>query len=138
MTALVDTSALIAFYDRRSADHEAVVDAFRSTPAPLSMSPLVLAEFDFLLTKYAGGKAAVAAAREIAGSVQIEDFPAPEVQAAADVMETYADLALGMTDASIVVLADRVGTARILTLDRRHFGVVRPLSGADAFLLLPE
>lgn len=137
MTALVDTSALIAFYDRRSADHAAVLRAFQSTPAPLIVSPLVLAEFDCLVARYAGEKVAMAAAREIAGSMQIEDFHAPELAAAADVMEQYANLKLGLTDASIVVLADRSRTEQILTLDRRHFTTVRPLSGAGAFSIVP-
>lgn len=137
MTVLVDTSALLAFYDRRSADHAAVVQAFRDTPAPLSVSPLVLAEFDFLIAKHAGEKVAVTALREIADSMQIEDFRASDLRAATKVMERYADLKLGLTDASIVVLAHRCRTERILTLDRRHFSVVRPLSGEGAFVLLP-
>ena len=37
--------------------------------------------------------------------------------------------ALALADASIVVLADRYRTRTIATLDRRHFDVVRPLSG---------
>lgn len=138
MTTLVDTSALIAFYDRRSADHHAVVQAFGSTPAPLGVSPLVLAEFDFLIGKYAGEKVALTAAREIAATMQIEDFRAADLRAAADVMERYADLKLGLTDASIVVLAHRCRTERILTLDRRHFTVVRPLSTAETFTVVPR
>lgn len=41
------------------------------------MSPLVFAEFDFLIGKYAGEKVAFTAAREIAATMQIEDFQAP-------------------------------------------------------------
>lgn len=138
MTVVVDTSALIAFYDRRSADHSAVVHAFRSATAPLSLSPLVLAEFDFLITKYAGPSAARTALREIAGTAHIEEIHTSDVMAAADVMERYADLNIGLTDASIVVLAQRRSTTTVLTLDRRHFGTVRPLSDGPAFTLLPE
>jgi hypothetical protein len=137
VTVLVDTSALIAFYDRRSADHDSVVQAFQAAPAPLSVSPLVLAEFDFLIAKYAGEWAALAAAREIAGTMHVEKFDAADLRAASDVMERYADLKLGLTDASIVVLAQRCRTDRVLTLDRRHFTVLRPLSNADSFTLLP-
>lgn len=137
MTVVVDTSALIAFYDRRSSDHDAVVEAFRSAPAPLSLSPLVLAEFDFLISKYAGEKAAVTTTREIGATMQVETFHSTDLLAAADVMDRYVDLKLGLTDASIVVVADRCGTVQLLTLDRRHFTVVRPLSAADAFELLP-
>jgi predicted nucleic acid-binding protein len=48
----------------------------------------------------------------------------------------YADLPLGGTDASMVALAERLGADRIATLDRRHFGVVRP-DHAPALSLLP-
>jgi predicted nucleic acid-binding protein len=51
-------------------------------------------------------------------------------------MERYQDQAIGVADASIVVLADRYATRRLLTLDRRHFEVVRTADGA-AFELIP-
>ena len=41
-----------------------------------------------------------------------------------------------IADASIVVLAERYSTRRILSLDHRHFDVLRPLSGGR-FTLLP-
>jgi predicted nucleic acid-binding protein len=44
---------------------------------------------------------------------------------------------LGLTDASIVVQAARHKTTRILSLDHRHFGAVRPLTGDASFALLP-
>jgi predicted nucleic acid-binding protein len=51
-------------------------------------------------------------------------------------MERYRDQAIGLTDASLVVLADRFRTRTLLTLDHRLFDVVRPLSGGR-FRLLP-
>ena len=48
----------------------------------------------------------------------------------------YRDQAIGVADASIVVLADRYRTREVLTLDHRHFDVLRPLSGGR-FKLLP-
>jgi hypothetical protein len=45
-------------------------------------------------------------------------------------------LGLGGTDASVVSLAERFKTDIILTLDRRHFGAIRPRH-CDAFRLLP-
>jgi predicted nucleic acid-binding protein len=44
---------------------------------------------------------------------------------------------IGVADASNVVLADRHRTTRVLTLDQRHFRQLRPLWGADHFVLLP-
>jgi predicted nucleic acid-binding protein len=43
---------------------------------------------------------------------------------------------IGLTDASLVVLAATYGTTRLVTLDERHFRAIRPLP-ADAFTILP-
>lgn len=44
---------------------------------------------------------------------------------------------LAAADASLVVVAARFQTTRILTLDERHFRTLPPLWGAAAFTLLP-
>jgi uncharacterized protein len=49
---------------------------------------------------------------------------------------SYRDLPLGTVDASIVAAAERLGITDVATVDRRHFGVVRPRH-VDAFTLLP-
>jgi uncharacterized protein len=54
----------------------------------------------------------------------------------AELVWRYRDLGLGTVDASAVTLAERLDVATIATLDRRHFGAVRP-AHADAFDLLP-
>ena len=54
----------------------------------------------------------------------------------ADVVAKYPDRSIGVADASLVALASRYRTRTILTLDRRHFTVVRPLDGGR-FTLLP-
>lgn len=51
-------------------------------------------------------------------------------------VERYADLHIGIADASIVVLAAKYGTTRVLTFDERHFLAMRPLHAA-AFTILP-
>ena len=55
----------------------------------------------------------------------------------AELVEQYRDFPLGGTDASVVALAERLGAPAIVTLDRRHFGAVRPRH-RNAFVLLPE
>jgi len=52
------------------------------------------------------------------------------------VVERYADQSIGLADASIVILAARYQTRTVVTLDRRHFGVVRPIDGGS-FKILP-
>ncbi len=53
------------------------------------------------------------------------------------IAEKYSDMAVGITDASLVMLADRLGTDEIATLDQRHFRVMTQVSGAP-FRLLPS
>ena len=52
-------------------------------------------------------------------------------------VERYRDQGIGVTDASLVVLADQYRTRSVLTLDRRHFDTLRPLDGGH-FRVLPE
>lgn len=54
----------------------------------------------------------------------------------AELTSVYRDLPLGTADASVITAAERLGVREIATLDRRHFGVVRPLH-TEAFELLP-
>jgi predicted nucleic acid-binding protein len=70
------------------------------------------------------------------GAYELATFDATDVQRAAEVIERYRDQALGVADASIAVLADRFGTRELLSLDHRHFDVVRPIAGGR-FTLLP-
>ena len=53
-----------------------------------------------------------------------------------ELVERYADFALGGVDASVVALAERVETPHVMTFDRRHFRAVKPRH-CDHFELLP-
>jgi uncharacterized protein len=54
----------------------------------------------------------------------------------AELVATYRDLPLGTVDASIVAAAERRNISDVATVDRRHFGVVRP-NHVTAFTLIP-
>jgi hypothetical protein len=54
----------------------------------------------------------------------------------AELVARYRDLPVGTVDASIVAAAERLRIRRIATLDRRHFGAIRP-AHVEAFELLP-
>jgi predicted nucleic acid-binding protein len=54
----------------------------------------------------------------------------------AELVEQYADLPLGTSDAAVVAVAERLKIAEVATLDRRHFTVVRPRH-VNALTLLP-
>lgn len=60
-----------------------------------------------------------------------------ELAIARDVVARYRDLELGLADASLVVLANRWQTRRLLTLDKPAFRAVTRLQGGS-FELLPS
>jgi uncharacterized protein len=134
---VLDTSILYALLDRRDRRHPEATDWYSGVDEDLATTPLVLAETDHLAQTRAGAKAARAFRRDVrSGAYSVEWWP-EAAEAVAGVADAYEDLGLGLTDASLVVLADRLETNRIATFDERHFRTVRPLSGRDPFVLLP-
>jgi predicted nucleic acid-binding protein len=134
---IADTSGLIAAFGVDARRHRQARAAFEDDPGPVVLSPFVLAELDYMLLTRADVKAELQLLREVADGVyELASFGQADTRQAAEVAERYADLKLGLADASIVVLADRYRTTRLLTFDERHFRAVRPLSG-PAFTLLP-
>lgn len=134
---LVDASGLLAALLPNQPRHEDAARALNDEPGPLLLSPFVLGEVDYLLQKYAGVPTEAALLSEIAeGVYELDAFGRNEVAAARDIIVRYADLRIGLADASIVVLAGRYGTDRVLTLDERHFRALRTPCGAP-FTLLP-
>lgn len=71
------------------------------------------------------------------GDFQAIDLTATDYERMAELVEQYADLPLGTTDASVIALAERLNVTEVATLDRRHFTVVRPRH-VVALTLLPE
>lgn len=133
---IVDTSVLLAAFVPDQRQHEACARVVAST-RPLVLSPLVLAELDYLTAQLAGVDAELALLSELSsGAYELAPFGVDDLIRARAVIKRYQDLPLGLADASLVVLADRYETDTILTLDERHFRVVRSLTG-HPFRLLP-
>jgi predicted nucleic acid-binding protein len=134
---LVDSSGLYAALVSTQSGHERVRNALEAERGPLLLSPFALAELDYMLARWEGRAAELALLEDVAaGAYELVAFPREDVAAALEVVERYRDLDIGLTDASIVVLAGRYGTERILTLDERHFRVLRT-PGGRPFTLLP-
>lgn len=98
---------------------------------------LVIPEVTYLLA--AGARTSVEAdflRGLVFGPIEVEHVGDVDLERAADLVETYADLRLGTVDAVVVAIAERLTATKIATLDRRHFTVVRP-AHIPAFELLP-
>lgn len=135
---IVDTSALLAYFNDREPDHAAVAAVIESSTEPLVVSPYVVAELDYLVATRIGVDAELAVLAELAGDAwDLPPFEGEDLERAARVIKKYRDQNIGVADASNVVLADRYSTRTIATLDRRHFDVVRPIKGGR-FKVLPR
>ncbi|MFJ4904170.1 PIN domain-containing protein [Streptomyces sp. NPDC093249] len=143
MIAVADTNALYRLLDPRHSGHEAHRKAL-ATISHLVISPLVLAELDYLISQRGGSRKALAAARFIERYAVTRRFEVSSVAAhlstAIAVAEGYADAdggkGVGLTDAMNVALAAAHGTEVLFTTDR-HYRMIRPLTGHPAFRLLP-
>jgi uncharacterized protein len=134
---LLDASGLFAALDGDEPDHEASRAALTADPGPFVLSPFVLAELDYLVLRELGVEFELSVLREVAvGGYALAPFDEVAVGEAETVARRYADLRVGLADASLVVLAGRYRTNRILTLDERHFRTLRTPAG-EPFVVLP-
>lgn len=135
---VVDTSALLAFFDASEPDHASVDGILRSPECVLIVSPYIVAELDYLVASRHGVRAELAVIDELSrGSWTLAEFGADDLKQAHSIIASYDDQDIGLADASNVVLAERYRTRSIVTLDHRHFDMLRPLSGGR-FSVLPH
>jgi len=135
---LLDTSGLLAALDSSQNHHAEAAAALRDAGAPLLLSPFVLAELDYLLATRVSARAQRALLDEVGrGAYQLEPFSSNDVTSATIVIRRYPNLAIGLADASIVILAERHAVLDVLTLDRRHFNSMRGPEG-QRFRLRPS
>lgn len=98
----------------------------------------VLVEVDHWVLKLLGRGAWAVFVDDIArGAYRLESSSVADLQRAAELEQTYASLDLGLVDASVIAVCERLEEPKVATLDRRDFSVVRPRH-RDALQLLPE
>jgi hypothetical protein len=135
---VLDTGGLYAAIDANESIHGQAVAALVAAKPPRLLSPFVLAELDDLIGQRVGQHAQLALLDEITrGVYRLETFSDEDVADARRIMERYADLRIGLADASIVVLAERHRTLDLLSTDARHFRAMKG-PGGKAFRLLPR
>ena len=134
---ILDTGPLLA--PARSTDplSRRVAALLRSeTQQPILPAP-VAAELDYMLTARRGPQGNAALLRDLAaGRFEVANLELADYATINWLNERYYALGAGLTDLSLVVVAARYRTTRLLTFDQRHFRALRPLQGG-AFVLVP-
>jgi predicted nucleic acid-binding protein len=72
----------------------------------------------------------------IEGAFAVEDLLQQDYVRVRELCDRYEDADIGFVDGSLVAIPKRLGEPKLATLDRRHFGIIRPRH-VDAFRLLP-
>jgi predicted nucleic acid-binding protein len=132
---LCDTGALLDYLVATAPDHRAFRDAIDRSRTRY-VPGLVLEEVDYFLRKEREAMSALI--RDVSRGAFTYAAPTLTIlERAMDVDRQYADLRLGLVDASIVVLAEELGVYRLATRDVRHFSAVR-LRGGKRFELVVQ
>ena len=136
-TLIVDTSGVVALYDASAREHPGALACIRDAAMRL-IPAAILAEIDTML----GVRLAPQAARDFltaleSGFFMVESFTREDAAYCGALIDRYQSLNLGLADAAVMAVAERHHAPDVLSLDNRHFGVVKPQAFA-AFKLWPR
>jgi predicted nucleic acid-binding protein len=135
---VVDAGPLVAAAATRDRNHERCVALLSQAARPLVVPGLVVTEVAYFLGDRIGHAAEQAFARSLRdGELLVEPVEPFDWTRIFELLGEYADLPLGIVDASVVAACERLAVTTLATLDRRHFSVVRPRH-CQALTLLPD
>jgi len=134
---VVDTGVLLAAADADDADHSECAQLMRARRGQLKVPAPVITETAWQVERNLGPVAEAEFLRLItSGRIEVVDPTVADYGRCAELIEAYASLRLGLVDASVVAIAERLNCATVATLNHRDFTVVRP-SHVDVFEILP-
>ncbi|MGA5701720.1 type II toxin-antitoxin system VapC family toxin [Peterkaempfera bronchialis] len=134
---IVDTGPLVALLNRNDPDHQRCAELLESHDGELLITPYVLTEACYLVAKYVGPDAEINLVEAVAGGdlAQVE-MDQEDLARMSELMRQYRGFPLGITDASVIALAEHGKATSVATLDHRHFRAVTPRH-VPALTLLP-
>lgn len=137
MALILDTGPLYASLDRNDDAHSACRRLIETAGEPLIVPAPVMVEVDYWIHTRLHPAVLVALLDDIkAGAYRIEDLQPRDLDRVRNLCDRYADADIGFVDAAVLAIVERLGEPKLATLDRRHFGMLRPLH-VDTLILLP-
>lgn len=127
MTCIADTGFLVALVFENDRHHVSVVEVARRLREPVLLPNVALTEIAYLIQREQGIGATVSFLERLKTlGMQIECPDRSDYTRAAEIMSGYADVGLDFVDTVIVAMAERLKIRKVLAVDRRHFGLIRP------------
>lgn len=137
MALILDTGPLYASLDRSDADHARCRALIESCDEPLVIPAPVLVEVDYWIHVRMHPGVLVALLDDIvAGAYSVVELLPEDFARVRELCDRYADADIGFVDAAVLAVVERLREPKLATLDRRHFGTLRPRH-VDALELLP-
>ena len=137
MAIVADSGAIYGLYDRRDVHHAALRKAIEKERDTLFLPAPILGEIDYLLRVRLGNAALLRFLADIQqGAFMVEPVSLADLRRCAALIGKYDKVDLGLADASVVAVAERLKTDRILTVDQRDFRMIRSVRDKP-FRLLP-
>jgi predicted nucleic acid-binding protein len=137
VTLVLDAAPLVALADAKEPQLAALLRIRDEEEGRLVLPAPVAAEVDYLLGVRFGEAARRAFLSDLAARrYDVACLEADDYRAVSELDIRYSALGLGLADCSIMVLAERYETRRLLSFDERHFRAIAPLQGGS-FELLP-
>jgi uncharacterized protein len=131
VTALLDSSVVLAAADTADRNHAAAAAWFDATVEPLAIGAVTLAECEHVLQRALGPVAADAFLDAIiGGAIDVLGPTGADLARARDLRRLALDPRCSLSDALTVTLVERLGAARVATFDRRPYSVLRSVAGA--------
>jgi predicted nucleic acid-binding protein len=122
---VADTGAVYALIDSRERHHAALRRLFEKDPDMWLLPWAILPEVDYLVAKHLGVKVQEGFLEDLAeGAFAVEWGTESDLVEARRICRKHRDLDLGLVDACVMAVAERLRAKAIATLDVRDFGAV--------------
>lgn len=131
---VADTGAILALLDAGERHHRVLRRVFESDPGNWLLPWAILPEVDYLAASHIGNEVALAFLADLAeGAFAVEWGNEADLVRAEELARRHRALKIGLVDAVVMAVAERVEAETIATLDLRHFAAVR-LKGAPRLI----
>jgi len=123
---VADTGAVYALVDSRDRNYRSLRTLFESDPDAWILPWAILPEVDYLVGERLGAKVEEAFLGDVAeGRFAVAWGDEGDLIEANRICRRHRALRLGLVDAVVMAIAERLGAAAIATLDVRDFGAVK-------------
>jgi hypothetical protein len=136
VSLVLDSGVVFAALDRRDRHHATCSELLVGTREALVIPAPVLVEVDYWVRKALGNDVLLRFLEDVAaGTFRVANLEPADYHRIRAICGQYADSDIGLVDASVLAVVERLNEPKLATIDRRHFAMLRPAHVASLVLL---